>query len=260
MADYARIVESLIGKYDLNNETEKKKAYRKCQEYAKEHLKTRLEFNAFMEVVAEKLGMARMRRDDFRDSVGEVPEGAKLYLTYRPKVGPELTGNADGLRHLAALLAELAEQAVEHDHVHLDPGALPMYGKTYPLTIYHEPDAWFGRLEEERSEEKATKPDIAVRDIQPFELAALCLLANVPPEMLLTKDKLYRVLFVDAYKEQGVWTKCIRPSRARLFLFTLINDDGASQHFGFDLDDPEVLFFTRRDLARLTTGESAVNP
>jgi hypothetical protein len=255
MMDYARVVESLIGEYDLSNETGRKKAYQRCEEYAERHLQARLEFNAFMAVVAERLGMAPMRRNDFRDSVGEVPEGAKLYLTYAPKVGPELTGNADGLRHLAALLAELAEQAVEHDHVHLDPGVVPMYGRTYPLTIYHEPDTWFGSLEEKESKEGPGEPDLAVRDIQPFEIAALCLLANVPPEMLLTKHRLYRVLFVDAGKEEGVWKKCIRASRERLFLFTLVNDDGAPQHFGFDLDDPEVLFFTRQDIARLTAGE-----
>lgn len=258
--DYIRVVDELISGYDLGKETEKKKAYHKCEEYAERHLKARLEFNAFMEVVAEKLGMAPTRKDDLREEVGEVPKGAKLYLTYAPKVGPELTGNADGLRHLAALLAELAEQAVEHDHVHLDPGVIPMYGKTYPLTIYYEPDAWFGRLDEEQSKEESGELDVAVRDIQPFEIAALCLLANVPPELLLTKHRLYRVLFVDACKEEGVWKKCIRQSRERLFLFTLVNDDGAPQHFGFDLDDPEVLFFTRQDTAGLIASESAATP
>jgi hypothetical protein len=258
--DYTRVVQSLIGAYDLNNETERKKAYQKCEEYAERHLPARLEFNAFMQVVAEKLGIAPTRRNDFRDSVGDVPEEAKLYLTYRPKVGPELTGNADGLRYLAALLAELAEQAVEHDHVHLDPGAIPMYGKTYPLTIYHEPAGWFGQLEEQEGEEGPGEPHIAARDIEPFEIAALCLLANVPPELLLTKHKLYRVLFVDACREQGVWKKCIRQSRARMFLFTLVNDDGTPQHFGFDLDDPEVLFFTRQDVAPLMAGGSAATP
>ncbi len=258
--DYARVVQSLIGAYDLNNETERKKAYQKCEEYAERHLPARLEFNAFMQVVAEKLGIAPTRRNDFRDSVGDVPEEAKLYLTYRPKVGPELTGNADGLRYLAALLAELAEQAVEHDHVHLDPGVLPMHGKAYPLTIYHEPDVWFKTREEKENETRSEEPDLAARDIQPFEIAALCLLANVPPELLLTKHKLYRVLFVDACKEQGVWKKCIRQSRARLFLFTLVNDGGTPQHFGFDLDDPEVLFFTHQDMASLTAGGAAATP
>jgi hypothetical protein len=258
--DYARVVQSLIGAYDLSNETERKKAYQKCEEYAGRHLPARLEFNAFMQVVAEKLGIASTRRNDFRDSVGDVPEEAKLYLTYRPKVGPELTGNADGLRYLAALLAELAEQAVEHDHVHLDPGALAMYGKTYPLTIYHEPDGWFGQLEEQEGEKGPGEPDIAARDIPPYEIAALCLLANVPPELLLTRHKLYRVLFVDVCKEEGIWKKCIRQSRTRLFLFTLVNDDNTPQHFGFDLDDPEVLFFTHQDVAHLTAGGSATTP
>ena len=96
--DYARVVESLIGGYDLNKATERKKAYRICEEYGTKHIAARLEFNAFMEIVAAKLGMAPTRRNDFRDSVGQVPDRAKLYLTYSPKTGPELTGNAGGLR------------------------------------------------------------------------------------------------------------------------------------------------------------------
>ena len=256
MRDYVQIVESLLGEYDLTNEAQRKKAYQKCEEYARTHLKARLEFNAFMAVVAEKLGLAPTRRDDLRDSVGEVPKGAKLFLGYDPKSGPELTGNADGLWYLGALLTELAEQAVEHDHVHLDPGMLPMYGRTFPLTIYHEPDAWFGQLDENGGAAGPGEPKITPRNIQPFEVGALCLLANVPPDLLLTKHRLYRVLFVDACQEREVWKKCIRQGCERLFLFTLVNDGGVTQHFGFDLDDPEVLFFSRQDVARL----SAVQP
>jgi hypothetical protein len=254
--DYLRVVEDLIRGYDLSRGAERKKAYQKCEAYATEHLKARLEFNAFMEIVSEKLGLAPTRRNDFSDSAGRVPQSAKLFLGYDPKSGPELTGNADGLRYLAALLAELAEQAVEHDHVHLDPGQIPMYGRTFPLTVYHEPDAWFGEGDEEDGVEEPGEPEIAMRDVRPFEIAVLCLLANVPPELLLTKHKLYRVLFVDTCKEREVWKKCIREGRERLFLFTVINDGGAPQPFGFDLDDPEVLFFSRHDVARLTTGES----
>jgi len=46
-----------------------------------------------------------------------------------------------------------------------------------------------------------------------------------------------------------VWTRRIRDENGRLFLFTLTNDEGAEQRFGFDLDDPQVLFFSRQDLA-----------
>jgi hypothetical protein len=258
--DYGRVIERLIGEYDLGKKTQRKKAYRTCEEYATKHIEARLEFNAFMEAVAERLGLAPTRRNDFRDSVGQVPDGAKLYLTYDRKTGPELTGNADGLRYLATLLAELAEQGVEHDHLHLDPGAIPMYGPTYPLTIYHEPDPWFEGLDKAEDEKEAAEPSLAVRDLQPFEVAALCLLANVPPELLLTKHRLYRVLFVDACGEQGGWKKCIRAGRERLFLFTVVNDDGAPEAIGFDLDDPEVLFFSRRDITLLSAGGATGTP
>jgi hypothetical protein len=174
-----------------------------------------------------------------------------LHLRYAGEAGPELTGNADGLRYLAGLLAELACEAVENDHVHLHPDERPMYGRTYPLTIYHEPDAWFESLDNEGDVEEEQPPSIAERDIEPSNVAALCLLVKTPPAMLLTSHRLYRVLSVDAYWGQQVWEKRIRESSERFFVFTLVNDEGREEVFGFDLDDPNVLLFSKADVAGL---------
>lgn len=89
--DYLRVIEDLIRGYDLSRGAERKKAYRRCEEYAEKHLKTRLEFNALVGAVAEKLGLAPTRRNDFGDSLGQVPQSAKLFLGYDPKSGPEPT-------------------------------------------------------------------------------------------------------------------------------------------------------------------------
>ena len=77
------------------------------------------------------------------------------------------------------------------------------------------------------------------------------MLAETPPNMLLTKEKLYRVLSTEPCRKPDVWTKRVRDDSGRLFLFTLTNDEGLEQRFGFDLDDPEVLFFSHQDLADL---------
>ncbi len=54
--------------------------------------------------------------------------------------------------------------------------------------------------------------------------------------------------------------KNLYQGRERLFLFTVVNDDGVPRPFGLDLDDPEVLFFTHRDVARLAAGGPAAIP
>jgi hypothetical protein len=248
--DYLHVVEKLIRPYDLTRETERKKAYIKCEEYAKEHIEGRLEFNAFMEAVGEKLDMPPTLRSSLVDELGEVPESAKLHLRFNPGTGPELTGNVEGLRYLADLLVELARHGVEHDHTHLYTDEAPMCGGGYPLTIYHEPDAWFDKLGQERAEAGRQRA-IVPRNIQPSEVAALCLPGQVPPDVLLTKGRPYRVLAVASCKEKEVWEKPIRESCERFFFFTVMNDDGKSETFGFDLDDPEVLFFSREDVAAL---------
>jgi hypothetical protein len=160
-----------------------------------------------------------------------------------------LTGNAEGLRYLAALCTELAREAVEGDHVHLYTDNPLMRGKTFPLTVYHEPDAWFAELDAQDAVEDEEEPAIEPRDLQVSEVAALCVLVETPPNMLLTKERLYRVLSIEPCRDQDVWTRRIRDDNARLFLFTVTNDEGLEQRFGFDLDDPEVLFLSRQDLA-----------
>jgi hypothetical protein len=130
--DYLDIVEKLVEPYDLAREVERKKAYALCEKYAKKHIQSRLEFNAFMQTVAEKLDMLPVRKNSLVDELGEVPESARLHLRFNRDVGPELTGNVEGLRYLAAVLGELVRHGVEHDHTHLYTDEAPMCGGGIP--------------------------------------------------------------------------------------------------------------------------------
>ncbi|MEN6334997.1 MAG: hypothetical protein ABFE01_12100 [Phycisphaerales bacterium] len=258
--DYTSVIDGLLSQHDLNSESGRRAAYERCKKYADEHIRARVEYNAFMEAVAARLNLPPVRKSSLDEDDGEPPENAKIHLTYTPRVGPELTANAEGLRYLASMLAELAKQAVEHDHLHLYADEPPMVGQTFPLTIYHEPDAWFARLESKsgkapEDERKQAKP-IAKRDLQPSAVAALCVLNETPPGMQLAKHKLYRVLSVEAYDGRKVWEKRIRESRERFILVAVAVNDSVVETFGFDLDDPEVLFFTREDVARLSSDAS----
>ena len=126
--------------------------------------------------------------------------------------------------------------------------------KTFPLTLYHEPDAWFEELDDKEAVEDEKEPAIQARDIEAPEVVALCVLAETPPNMLLTKERLYHVLSAEPCQGQDVGTRRIRDDGGRLFLFTVANDDGVEQRFGFDLDDPQVLFFSRQNLVDVRGG------
>jgi hypothetical protein len=149
--DHLRLFEELIGRCDLSTEAGKKAAYGTCAEYAMENLRQRRVFNAFMEVVAERLGVPPVRLNSFRDTVGDPPENAKVRVDVCKDNLVDVAGNAEGLRYLASLMLELAREPVEDDHIHLHAGNHPMCGKVY-LDIYHEFDAWFESLKEEGNE------------------------------------------------------------------------------------------------------------
>ncbi|HNS21522.1 MAG TPA: hypothetical protein PKH24_13545 [Sedimentisphaerales bacterium] len=254
--NHASIVDGLLDGYDLSREAERRKAYVACQEYANEHMQARAEYNHFMQIVGDRLQMPPVRMNRLDGDEVEVPENAKIHLKYSPRSGPELTGNADGLRYVASILEELAEQAEAGDHFHLYPDSFPMCGDGYPLTIYHEPGAWFERFGADgdavsQDQEGPQESGIVERAIEPSEIAALCMLAEGPPDMPLTKHKLYAVVSVERYDGRDVWKMCIREDRRRLRLFTVRAGDGTGETFAFDLDDLQVLFFTRRDLSGL---------
>ncbi|UCD53482.1 MAG: hypothetical protein JSW27_12675 [Phycisphaerales bacterium] len=249
--DYAKIIEELIAGYDLSTRDGRSEAYTKCEDYAFENIRGRRAFNDFMRAVSDRLGTLPVRLDDFSEEVGEPSENAKLHLSYTPRTGPVLTGNAEGLEYLAALRNELARERVEHDHAHFWTNEPPLYGRSQPLVIYHEPDTWFERLKEKEEREKQNSETIAHRDIDPVEIAALCILTEIPVKMRMTPRRPYRVLGVSEYQGEGIWEKRLRDSNERFRVFTLVNDEGVEGKFGFDLDDPEVLFFTRQDLENL---------
>ena len=248
--DCGRLIDELISGCDLGTEEGKTTAYARCADYADKNIDHRRALNDFMQLVAKRLDVLPVRLDSFLDTVGDPPEGARIHVKVVKENLVNVTGNADGLRYLASLILELARDAVEHDHAHLYADEPPMCGDVY-LTVYHEPDPWFKSLDKEGSAEEEQTLSVAERDIDPSEIAALCVLAKTPPAMRLTPNRPYRVLSVDVYQGQGIWERRIRESDERFFVFTLVNDEGSEEAYGFDLDDPNVLLFSQQDVAGL---------
>ncbi len=248
--DYSYVIDELIAKYDLGTEEGRSAAHAACIRHANENLRDRRSFNAFMQAVAERLGTVPVRLNDFSDAVSEPPANARIHVKVIKENLVNVTGNADGLRYLASIILELARDAVEHDHAHLYADEPPMCGDVC-LTVYHEPDPWFEHLREQEGKQEEPPASISAIPIDPSDVAALCVLAEIPETMPLTKCMLYRVVSAEPYRREYLWERRIREGNERFFIFTLRNDEGVEEGFGFDLDDPDVLFVSRQNIAHI---------
>lgn len=207
--DYSHVIDELIAKYDLGTEEGRSAAQAACIKHANENLHDRRSFNDFMQVVAKRLDVLPVRLDSFFDTVGDPPDGARIHVKVVKENLVSATGNADGLRYLAGLMLELARDAVEHDHAHLYADEPPMCGDVY-LTVYHEPDAWFERLREQEGKQEEQPASISAMPIDPSDVAALCVLAEIPERMPLTQRTLYRVVSAEPYRREYLWERRIR--------------------------------------------------
>jgi hypothetical protein len=66
----------------------------------------------------------------------------------------------------------------------------------------------------------------------------------MPPPLVMTTGKTYRILSCARWSGQKVWRKDWRPETARLQVFRFERDDGIVQEVALDLDDPGIDFLT----------------
>jgi hypothetical protein len=249
--DYDKIIKELISKFDFDSEIDRKKAYQKCIEYADQNLDYTFHYNPFVEKAAETLGQETMRKDISRRMVEESGD-EKLHLIYSKKSGPELTGNASGLSYLSEVIKKLSEATMNGEHAHFYYGEPPLYGNSFPLTIYLEGDDWFRKIEQDdKKKQKNSKTEYKHRDIDTDKIAAFLISDKVPPDMLVTPNKVYKVYSYEKYEDKDVWLKKIREKTDRIFIFQFRNDDNEIEEIGLDLDDEKVLFLTKENLTQL---------
>lgn len=244
--DYNKTIRELIKEFDLTSETHRKQAYKKCKAYADKTFTDNNAFNAFFKVAANILNIPPLVKDTAKQNVNRTGS-EKLHLTYAKNSGPVLTGNRDGLKYLAQILESLAASQQKGSHTHFYRGEFPMFGDTFPLTIYYDDDAWF----ETYADTEEPLETIPVRSIEPDEIKALLINEEIPPDFNLTKGKLYRVQTLEAYNNQSVMIKSIREEDDRVYVFSLSDDTGSPVRIGLDLDDFTVLYFTAQMLQQI---------
>ncbi len=249
--DYEKLIEKLISGMDVNSGSGRKKAYNKCIDYAEKNFKSPMDYNSFVAQAAKILDQVPCRKDTAAVSTPSTGN-EKLHLTYSQQTGPVLTGSKSGLLYLSKLLANLAASEEENDHTHLYHDEFPMYGKTFPLTIYLEDDSWFLKHANESSgTEQTPEVEHPYRQLDPNSIAAFAVLDEVPPTMPIIKGNIYKVQSCKKYKNEDVWIKGISEESERLFLFTFENDENVLSQIALDIDDPAIFFLTKDDVEKL---------
>lgn len=247
--EYKNLIEKLISGFDLKSEIDRRRAYLKCIEYANENFDFSPDYNPFIAAAANVLGQKPVVVDFLKKTVEETGD-EKIYLTFIEDTGPEMTCNRTGFIYLSKLLYQMSQAKAGGEHIHLSYGEPPLCGDSFPINIYFENEEWFEKnVETDNNDDGAEETE--VRDINPEEIVAFLIINDVPPPLLMSKAKIYRVLSVDKYGEQKVWNKSIREDKERMFIFTFKRDDGEEQELALDLDDDSVIFFTRAELEQI---------
>lgn len=254
--DFEDILHSIVSGFDLDSPVERREAYNRCFEYAEEHFAEAREFNAFMLAAARRLRQPRIIKDEIRDATPLTGE-EKLHLAVDAVKGPQLTGNSAGLDYLGRILIRLAETQNPGESVFFSTREAPLYGRSHGFRLLLEDGDWFeehGSLPFFEEPFSSTHP-LRHRKIAPEAIEALQLSVTPPPQLMLTENKIYRVLEFRPHaqreeleSEEGALSKQIREDTRRLYYFRVRCDDGESRVIGLDLDDPDVLYFSEGDL------------
>ena len=251
--DYLKIIENLIGQFDLSLETQRRLAYMRCQEYADEHLAAGEDWNRFLERAAKILRVPPARKDVARKATAQVGD-EKLHLAYSPQSGPTLAGNVSGLVYLSKVLNNIAGLGSSGEHSHFYYGQCPLVGKSFPLTVSLEDEKWFAeRAGDADTDSQDDSQQVPERDIPEEQVIAFQICGPAPPNLGVTSYKVYRILSVDKYTNQDAWTKETRESTHRIRMLSFVDDAGHQRTLGLDLDDQQVAFLRKEHLQQFDT-------
>lgn len=246
--EWDRVIEELSTGMDLSRPEGREAAYAECIQYAEKQMAGDLKCNLFLAHAAAKLGASQVMRDVVREMV-PLSDQALLHLGYDPVEGPVITGNREGLQYLSNLLKVLSQAPMLGEHAHLFWDEAPFYGETSGLAVYLEDDDWFvdSAFDYANGEEDSVS---LRREISGDRVMAVQFLYPLSSSLRVSPSKIYVVQ--ETVKQCGdeVWQKPIREDNSRMWVFTIRDDQGRSLRVGLDLDDPEINFLGRDDLAQ----------
>ncbi len=247
--EYEGVVTSIGVDYDLTSDLGRRKAFDACVRYADERLIDNIDYNYFMSLAGKRFQCPPV----FKDVLRLVPSDGseKVILEYIEKSGPCLAANRNGLTYLSRAFAILATSRLRGDHVHLRYHEFPMVGRSFPLTVYLEDEAWFEDQIKKESSAKDATHEPPRRDVDPDQVRAFIITDQMPSELLLTRGQVYLVHRAEKLRDQKICKKFIRDNTERMYLFEFTDDEGGLTNLGLDLDDSGIVFLTEKSLKQV---------
>ena len=214
MNDIEELIRQILSRHNLITEDGRDKAYSECIDFAENELSHDIACNTFLRLAADILEKEPVEYDVIREMV-DMPGDAMLDVAYDEPQGFIITGNHSGLTWLADILRLLGD-APAGEHVHLFNDEEPMTPMSFNAVVYLEEDEWFKKVEDESKNEK--EEGLARRPIVPDDIFALQVVGDLPHDLPLMRDRLYKVEGFALTEKVDSWKKPF-PS----FLFLLIH-------------------------------------
>ena len=200
---FADLIGELTSGFDLTVALQRKNAYNRCYEHARENFAESGDGNLFLAEAAHTLDQPPVKME-FIDGV-VAPTGAeKINVVLSGPYGIVLTGNRSGLSYLSRVMEFLSRTPVNSEYVYFRSDNPLMEGDTLGLTVYYEPDEWFDMYAQGNPEfDGNEEPYIPERKIAAAAVVALCLTVEPPLTIFLNKDKIFRGHQVRGVQWQG---------------------------------------------------------
>ena len=243
---YTRILDQLIGPFDLSHDFGRKGAYEAAIDYARQNLIEDPHCDEFLLAAAKRLGFAAITRETLESRI-KLPKEAWLDVWISDEDDEvAFTGTREGIQYLIDLLTQLRDSSDPEQHIHLDRGSLPMTENSANLVLFKEDETWFTGVAGEGVQ------DFPEREIDPKSIYAIQFIHYPPDDLPISAHRLYRVLKVEEEKGNASNIKEFgEGSETRYYRFTFLADNDDRFTYTFHLDDPAVNYFTHREILSL---------
>ena len=242
--DLDMLLDKLLDHVDVDSELARRRAFLSMVEYADLNL-TLQDYALFLTKAAVRLGQQRLLAEMVTPRL-KTNGQEKVHIRYDEEEGCQIIANPEGCLYLARAFRALALAPSPGAHLSLDYDLPPMVGETYPAMLYMEDDEYFARELENMPAEAGLWQ---VRDIRPEDIAAFFITEEYPSYLGCTRNRAW------LQQQRSVYRKQIRDDEGRMVVFTFRRDDGQQIEMALDLDDEEVGFITRQDIAAMEKKE-----
>jgi hypothetical protein len=241
-----RLLDEIIGPFDLSHDFGRKGAYEAVLEHARKHLLEDPHCDEFLAAAAKRLGFAAVTREELERRI-DLPKNAWLDVWISDEDDEvAFTGTREGIQYMIDLLTQLRDTADPEQHIHLDRGALPMTENSANLVLFKEDESWFTGVAGEPMQEYPQ------REIDPKSIYAIQFIHYPPDDLPISAHKLYRVLRVEPeHGNPSALKEFTEGGDHRYYRFTFVADNDEKFSYTFHLDDPAVNYFTHREILRL---------